>query len=193
MVIPKRVVGLLVALRCIARCWVTPRPCAQSCPAVNTLGRNYEVTEVRAVPAMSEREVWAFLREGTRTAHVATMRADGRPHVKPVWFIVTGTPGALTVVFTTNESSVTGHALLRDSRVALSVDDPAPPYSFVVLEGFAEIDHGLAAVRQAAARIGGRYMGESRAEEFGARNGVPGELLIHLSPTRITGQRAVTG
>jgi hypothetical protein len=28
-------------------------------------------------------------------------------------------------------------------------------------------------------------MGESRAEEFGARNGVPGELLVRVRPTKI--------
>ena len=33
-----------------------------------------------------------------------------------------------------------------------------------------------------ATRIGGRYMGEDRAEEFGRRNGVPGELIVRLTP-----------
>jgi hypothetical protein len=36
-------------------------------------------------------------------------------------------------------------------------------------------------------------MGEGRAAEFGARNGVPGELLIRLTPARIIAQRAVSG
>jgi hypothetical protein len=48
-------------------------------------------------------------------------------------------------------------------------------------------------VRAAATRIGGRYMGEDRAAEFGARNGVPGELLIRLTPARIIAQQAVSG
>jgi len=48
-------------------------------------------------------------------------------------------------------------------------------------------------VRAAATRIGGRYMGEGRAAEFGARNGVPSELLIRLTPARIIAQRAVSG
>jgi hypothetical protein len=29
-------------------------------------------------------------------------------------------------------------------------------------------------------------MGEARAEEFGKRNGVPGELLIRVTPTRVS-------
>jgi hypothetical protein len=36
-------------------------------------------------------------------------------------------------------------------------------------------------------------MGQDRAAEFGARNGVPGELLIRLAPARIIAQRAVSG
>jgi hypothetical protein len=36
-----------------------------------------------------------------------------------------------------------------------------------------------------ATRIGGRYMGADRAEEFGRRNGVPPELVVRVTPTRI--------
>jgi hypothetical protein len=35
--------------------------------------------------------------------------------------------------------------------------------------------------------IGGRYMGDDRAEEYGARNGVPGELLVRLTPEKVLG------
>ena len=31
----------------------------------------------------------------------------------------------------------------------------------------------------------GRYPGDDRAEEFGRRNGVPGELLVRLRPIRV--------
>ena len=36
-----------------------------------------------------------------------------------------------------------------------------------------------------ATRTGARYMGDDRAEEFGRRNGVPGELVVRLRPTKI--------
>ncbi len=36
-----------------------------------------------------------------------------------------------------------------------------------------------------ATRIGGRYMGADRAQEFGRRNGVPGELVVRVRPTKI--------
>jgi hypothetical protein len=31
-------------------------------------------------------------------------------------------------------------------------------------------------------------MGADRAEEYGARNGVPGELLVRVTPTRVVGE-----
>jgi hypothetical protein len=33
--------------------------------------------------------------------------------------------------------------------------------------------------------LGGRYMGGERAEEYGRRNGVPGELLVRVRLRRI--------
>ncbi len=45
----------------------------------------------------------------------------------------------------------------------------------------------LSTVRAWATRIGGRYMGSRRADEYGARNGVPGELLVRVTPTRSSG------
>jgi hypothetical protein len=36
-----------------------------------------------------------------------------------------------------------------------------------------------------ATRIGGRYMGPERAEEYGRRNAVPPELLVRVTPSRI--------
>ena len=145
------------------------------------------------MPGMSEQEIWNFLTEGTRTAHIATIRADGRPHVKPVWFVLDGQPGDFQLLFTTHAETVKGRSLRRNTQVAASVDDPAPPYSFVILEGAAQLSDRLEDVRAAATRIGGRYMGEDRAAEFGARNGVPGELLVRLAPARIIAQRAVSG
>jgi PPOX class probable F420-dependent enzyme len=138
---------------------------------------------------MTEEEVYDFLGEGTRTGHLATTRADGRAHVKPVWFVLDGTPEEFVVLLNTNESTVAGRNLARDNRVSISVDDQAPPFSFVVIEGTAELITELPAVREAAAEIGGRYMGAERAEEYGRRNGVPGEYLVRITPAKVIGIR----
>jgi hypothetical protein len=65
------------------------------------------------------------------------------------------------------------------------VDDDRPPFSFVVVEGVAEISDDLDEVRRWAGRIGGRYMGADRAQEYGDRNGVAGELLVRVRPQRV--------
>ena len=142
--------------------------------------------------SMNLQEIWAFLCEGTRTAHVGTVRADGRPHVKPVWFVLEGRPESFQLLFTTGAQTVKGRTLRRDRRIAACVDDPTPPYSFVIVEGTAELTEEIGPLREAAARIGARYMGDDRAEEFGARNAVPGELLVRLAPTRVIAERAVS-
>jgi len=80
---------------------------------------------------------------------------------------------------------VKGRNLSRDPRASLCVDDDRPPFSFVVLEGLVEIDKDLDEIRRWATRIGGRYMGPERAEEYGSRNGVPGEWVVRLRPTRV--------
>jgi PPOX class probable F420-dependent enzyme len=138
---------------------------------------------------MSDEEIYDFLGEGTRTGHLATTRADGRPHVKPTWFVLDGTPEEFTLLLNTGVSTVAGRNLARDNRVAMSVDEPTPPYSFVLIQGTAELIDDLDAVRESATEIGARYMGVERGEEFGARNGVPGELLVRITPARITALR----
>jgi hypothetical protein len=44
-----------------------------------------------------------------------------------------------------------------------------------------------------ATKIGGRYMGPERAEEFGRRNAIPGELLVRVTPERIIAETDVAG
>ncbi len=39
--------------------------------------------------------------------------------------------------------------------------------------------------------IGGRSMGANRAEEFGRRNGVPSELLVRVTPSKVIDTRDV--
>jgi PPOX class probable F420-dependent enzyme len=138
--------------------------------------------------AMSEGEWREFLIEGTRTGKLATVRADGRPHVAPVWFLLDGDD----ILFNTGADSLKGRNLRRDPRATLCVDDDKPPYAFVIVTGTVEISEHLPDVRRWATAIGGRYMGQSRAEEFGRRNGVPGELLVRLTPTSVVAQHAVS-
>lgn len=129
---------------------------------------------------LNERQI-AFLSDGTRTAMLGYLASDGRPLVAPVWFVVED--GRL--VFNTGRDTAKGRALARDPRVALGVDDPHPPFSFVQVQGVAEISEDPQELLAIATRLGGRYMGVDRAEEFGRRNGVPGELIVRVTPSKV--------
>ena len=126
-------------------------------------------------------DVIEFLAEGTRTAKLGYVAADGRPLVAPVWFVVDGRE----LVFNTGKDTAKGRALRRDPRVVVCVDDERPPFSFVQGQGEVTLSEDPEELVATATRIGGRYMGADRAQEFGRRNGVPGELVVRVRPTKI--------
>jgi PPOX class probable F420-dependent enzyme len=125
-------------------------------------------------------DVVAFLSEGTRTGLLGYLASDGRPLVAPVWFVVDGGERAFNTGTTAK-----GRALARDPRVVMCVDEPRPPYSFVQVQGIASISEDPKDLLDIATRTGGRYMGADRAEKYGRRNGVPGELVVRIKPTKV--------
>jgi hypothetical protein len=56
---------------------------------------------------------------------------------------------------------------------------------------WASVSEDLDELLRWATRIGSRYMGEERADEFGRRNAVPGELLVRLTPERVIAETGV--
>jgi PPOX class probable F420-dependent enzyme len=138
---------------------------------------------------MTEPEIREFLAHGTRTAKLATAGRGGAPHVMPVWFVLDGEQ----LVLTTGADTVKGRNLRRDPRVALVVDDETPPFAFVYIRGRASLSEDPDQLLRYATEIGGRYLGADRAEEFGRRNAVPGELLVRITPERVISETAVAG
>lgn len=136
------------------------------------------------------RDEWReFVLAGTRTGKIAVVRKDGQALVTPIWFLLDegeedGAPYD-ELVFTTHETGVKGKILRRDPRVCVLVDDQAPPYSYVQLQGEARLSDDLDELKTWATRLGGRYMGEDVAEAFGERNAVPGELVVRVRITRV--------
>ena len=116
-----------------------------------------------------------------RTAKLAVVRADGAPHVAPVWVDLDGDD----VVFMTSADTLKGKAIRRDPRVSLCWDDERPPFSFVTIAGTATTSEDIAELLEWGTRIGGRYMGADRADEYGRRNAVPPEMVVRVTPTRI--------
>ncbi|NYH54291.1 MULTISPECIES: PPOX class F420-dependent oxidoreductase [Nocardiopsis] len=131
--------------------------------------------------SISDPRVRDFLLQGTRTGMLAYTASDGRPLAAPVWFTVEGDE----IVFNTGEKTAKGRSIARDPRVTLTVDLPEPPYAFVQVQGEASVSADTDELVRTATAIARRYVGSEQAEEFGRRNGVPGELVVRLRPTRV--------
>lgn len=138
---------------------------------------------------MTRDERRAFLLEGTRTGHVATVDADGRPHVAPVWFTLDGDD----LVWMTGSRTVKGRNLRRGGWAAVTVDDPAPPYGFVLVRGPVELSGDVDEMYPWALAISERYMGPDRAVEYARRNAVEGELLVRLRPDHVVAHADLAG
>lgn len=136
---------------------------------------------------MSTDEVYGFVQDHVLTAHLATVRKDGRPHVSPVWVTVDGTD----IVFSTGRDTVKGKNLLRTGYAAISMDDNTPPFNSVRIEGPVEFSEDPEEVQKWAGIIGGRYMGEDKVDVYAERNGVPGEMIVRIKPERVSGLRGV--
>lgn len=128
----------------------------------------------------------AFLAKSAWTAKVATTRKDGRPHVAPVWFEVDDDD---TILFTTGDKTVKAANIRRDGRICICIDDQTPPFSFMIIEGTATLSAGDEKLLYWATRVGGKYMGQDQAEAYGKRNGVEGELLVRVTPTKVVFQK----
>jgi len=139
---------------------------------------------------MDDDKVRAFLAGlPARPAILATTRADGRPHVAPVWYAVADDG---TIVFNTGRDHGEGpQPCVATAWAAMSVDDDAAPFSFVTLEGPVAISEDLDDVRHWAGVIAGRYMGADRADEYGNATACPASSWSASPPRRSSSAFAV--
>jgi PPOX class probable F420-dependent enzyme len=147
-------------------------------------GASYSARMAQLTPEIRE-----FLTKGTRTAKLGYVASDGRPLVVPVWFVLEGDD----LLFNTGKKTAKGRSIARDPRLAVCVDSEEPPYGFVQVQGTATISEDPDELVRSATLLGRRYMGADLAEEFGKRNGVPGELLVRLRPVKVISQLDITG
>jgi PPOX class probable F420-dependent enzyme len=137
---------------------------------------------------MTTREWHEFVTRGARTGKFATVGADGVPHITPVWYVFDGED----FLFTSGGTTAKVRSIRRDPRAAICVEDDAPPFSYVEVRGEVTLSEDLDELLDVATRAGARYAGQEQAEELGKRNGVPGEVVVRLHPSKVVAYAGIT-
>ncbi len=113
-------------------------------------------------------------------ADLATVKADGSPHVAPVWFQYQN--GQIRIVTQTN--SVKTRNIQHEPRVSLSVAIHERPYKYVLVNGTAELSkEGIPELTRALAI---HYQGGQEGNEYADRVLVEMDFyLITITPAKI--------
>ncbi len=128
-------------------------------------------------------EVEQFLSQ-PRTAQLVTMHAAGTPHVAPVWFLWDN--GRALVM--AGRSTIKMRNIRRNPAVALCICTADRPYSFVTIEGTADITDG--GLEDAVLRMCVLYDGDELGAQFAAELLSEERLtLIVISPDRFISWR----
>ncbi|HJN93843.1 MAG TPA: pyridoxamine 5'-phosphate oxidase family protein [Dehalococcoidia bacterium] len=117
------------------------------------------------MPPLNSTEQDAFLAAPGVLMRIATVDAEGDPHVTPIWFI----HEEGRIWFTPRKESLWLEHIRTHPRVALAIDEEAGPYRKVVVEGDAKVVHDLGedvAWRDRYRRIALRYVPPEGAEVY---------------------------
>ena len=124
------------------------------------------------------------------TGVLSTVRADGRPHAKPIFFELEGAD----ILFITGRSSVAGKNLALDPRLTLCVEVEAPHFRYVTLDGTAAFSTHATdpdALSQLAGRLAARYRGAEQGQAIARSAWLLSVYLIRMTITHVTGARNV--
>ena len=133
--------------------------------------------------SMEARELEAFLGQTfpTPLGVVATLRRDGSPNLTPVWF---RWDGASVRIWTTDTRSWVRN-LLRDARVAFSVQTFEAPYPAAVIRGHATVMGGdEPLVLDEIRAITKRYVGPEEVEPY-VTDWPALRTIVKITPDRI--------
>lgn len=128
--------------------------------------------------SMSRAEREAFL-EDVHVGVLTVVAGEGRgPLATPVWYSYQ--PGGF-LSLTTGGNSSKARAVASAGRFSLCVQDEAPPYKYVTVEGPAVIEPADLSERTAIAR---RYLGPVRGDDYVAANPDADDVTIRMTPER---------
>src|ERR1035438_9535182 len=135
------------------------------------------------MPKLSDHEIAEFLGERGHLARIATVRADGSPSVVPVWFIFEGGK----VLITPRKHSAFLANVLREPRVAITIDEYQGRYRKVLFEGKAEVLYQVGEDRKwddVYRRIACRYIDEASADHYLTETKDQPRALLSLGSTK---------
>ncbi len=118
-----------------------------------------------------------FLREAN-VASLATSRADGRPHVTPVWYEYDGKEFVVSSLRTTQKMK----NIARKSFAALCIYSQEMPYRQVIVEGPARAGSPVDNVWRE--RVATRYLGETAGRAYVRESGDWDVIAIHIRPLK---------
>lgn len=107
---------------------------------------------------------------------VATVSADGKPQVTPVWIDYDGQH----VIFNTARGRVKERNLRQHPTLAIAIPDPENPYRYIQVRGPAELDETGADAH--IDKLAKKYLG---VDKYPYRQ--PGEqrIIVRITPTAV--------
>lgn len=137
------------------------------------------------MPKRMTRPQWERFLRDRRVCVLATLDAEGRPVLTPVWYLYRD--GRLLI--RTGADSAKARNVARDPRVTVCVQDERPPYRSVTIHGAATVEAGEDGL---GAQIAKRYLGgvAGAAYERTAREAVEqgAEVTVVVTPERVVTQ-----
>jgi PPOX class probable F420-dependent enzyme len=116
--------------------------------------------------------------KGAHIAALATVRANGRPHVAPVWYEYDGREFTINCFRDTQKMK----NIARKGFAALSVFSDAIPYQQVTVEGMARVGTALDNVWRE--RVAMRYLGETAGRAYTNDTADMDVVALHLRPLK---------
>jgi len=119
--------------------------------------------------------------ETPRIGRLATVRADGSPHVAPIWFRFEG--GEFLIL--TERGSQKHKNVERDPRVLLCIDDERPPYHTVLVRGHASAHEAPGHAWREELAI--HYLGDEAGRRYIAENPDADDVMLRIEAEQVSG------
>ncbi|MFI5793500.1 PPOX class F420-dependent oxidoreductase [Streptomyces sp. NPDC051677] len=127
-------------------------------------------------------ELKKYLDDSRVFATVATVAADGRPHLTVVWIKRDGDD----LLFSTTVDRAQGRNIARDPRVTVMINPPENPYTYAEIRGTATLTPDPA--NDLVNELSLKYTGQEYATFNPASKNDGDRVIVRVTPSRTTGR-----